>query len=330
MPVEPKSKYTEFEDGTYEVNRIEFFTKDSDGDPVYVEQTRGDTIVLVARYRTYQDTEEGPPGSIEPYELPLLVAAFGGNVASLPSNDKLKALQVAQVEINNSDKLVDVYVRGGWINSIKGFGLPTGDYIFEFVGGRTVDEDGNPTWYDGKFGTFSIIQLAVAMEDNPFNGSIQEVWLNREALGIINAIAPEAYQEVVNIAAIISNAKKEKGKIFGSIIEDDKGRPKLDKSSLRPADVDTVVNVGEIKPVEHLYQAIADGVDKKPWQESTAFSSPGELADPGRVWAKQNLAPIFDEHGINRLFNKMTDDNIKTVLTELGRDDLARLVDGGW
>ncbi len=47
-----KSSYPVFEEGTYEICSLEFFTKDDKGSPIFVTQETKYGVRMVARYRT--------------------------------------------------------------------------------------------------------------------------------------------------------------------------------------------------------------------------------------------------------------------------------------
>lgn len=330
---EPVSRYETFEPGTYKETYIEFFSKDSSGLPVYVVQEGRGGIRMVARYRTYNDEDkEGPPGSIEEGELPLLVHAFGGDVTQLP-DDKLKALSVAEQLIKASDKEVMVTVGdSGWIRKVYDMDLPVNDYVFKGIGLPRIDEDGEHIFTKTGFGKFAVSRLVVDDPNSPFNGVPYDVWINWEPFIILKAVAPDAYSALLGedeLKHLDEMIKSHTHRIHGSVELDDKGRARLNKSSLRPVTEDEVADkTGEpsLGPIEHLYQAIADAIDKKAWRESAAFAGVGTLSQTGKVWAKEHMASICKKEGIPKNFDQMTEDNIRTILEKLERNDLAELM----
>ena len=332
----PVSKYEEFEAGTYEVTEFEFFTKDNSGLPVYVVQEGRGGIRMVARYRTYDaEGNEGPPGSIEEGELALLVHAFGGDIAQLP-DDKLKALAIAEQLVKAADRTVRVNVSdSGWIRNVYDMGLPEGNYVFKYSGLPRIDEDGKPAFTNTGFGQFAVTRLTVNDPGSPFNGTPQDVWINWETFVTLRALAPQLYDSLIGqpgteLKNLDSMFKAGEHKIVGEVKADERGRVRLDKSSLRPLTDDEVANeTGEpsLGYIEHLYQAIADDNDKKAWRESGAFVGEGKLSQTGKAWAKEKLAPICKKEGIDKNFTNMSKDNVKTLLKELGRDDLAKLLE---
>jgi len=320
----PVSNYETYEAGTYEENRIEWFTKDDSGNPIFVADKWGN---LVARYRTFHDEDEGPPGSVRPGELTLLVKAFGGDPSKI--KDPLEDLAVAEAEIANADKTVRVTVGDtGWIRFVQGMALPPGEYTFSYEGLRPTDDDGNPKWMDGQFGMFSIVRLVVDMPESSFNGAGIEVWINREPLNVLRSLIPSVYETLLGsvkdeLKVLHQLATEDKAKIYGEIEPDDKGRDKLVKLSLRAMSPDEAVDTGpaKAKPIECLYQAIANAVDEKIWEDSEAFASPGKLSEVGKKWAKEVMAPICKKHNIPKRFEDMSDKQITTLLQELGKID---------
>jgi len=335
----PKAKpttYDKYDDGSYKMTDIEFFTKDNDGLPIYVTQEGKQGMRMVARYRTYieenGDRMEGPPGSINRGQLPLLVQAFGGDPSQLPK-DELKALVKAEQLIRESKKETTVVVRNGsgWINSVYDMSLPVGDYTFSYSGIPRKDEDGNPILSTTGFGTFLVVGLVVDDPNSPFNGVPENVWVNWETLSILKALMPDNYNLFVG-EDIARFTEMLGGKIRGTIENTEKGRPKLNKSTLRAVTDDDVADTtGDptLGPIEHLYQCIADEHDKEPWRDSEAFDGVGTFSQLGKMWAKTKLAPLCKEHSIPKKFSQMDSTHIHKLLEELGRNDLAKLMGDG-
>ena len=100
MAQQPKSSFPTFETGTYEENGLTFFTVGSDGNPYYKVRADGS---FFCNYNTYNGEEQGPPGSVAPDGLPLLVHAFGGDPGQLPA-----------IFLDNGDPNPDALVEDGW------------------------------------------------------------------------------------------------------------------------------------------------------------------------------------------------------------------------
>ena len=340
MPkVEPVAKYETFESATYPVNRVEFFSKDPQGNPIYKTMDWPSGQVLIAQYRSMYGEAEGPPGSVQPHELALLVKAFGGDPTRL-GQDKLQNLKIAEQEIANADKVVNVFVgNSGWIQSVPGMALPPGDYLWKFKGFQQRDEDGQPKWGMRNDREYALAQLEVDMPDSPFNGVVMEGWVSKATVQILYAIAPTAMEgtfgPLEDFPMRVANIAKNGGTILGQVGETPKGWARLETDTLRPGTMDDVsdtTGVPGLGYIEHLYQAIADGVDKKPWQESMAFQSPynakSPLADAGKAWAKANLAEHCKALGIPKEFGSMTEAHVTVLLNAVDRGDLAKLVGG--
>lgn len=341
--VQPKQQYETFEAASYPVSHLEFITKDNDGLPIYVISKSGNN--MIARYKTYAldtgdtpfDTNtqreilEGPPGSINRGQLPLLVHAFGGDPSQLPK-DELKALIKAEQLIKESKKEVTVIVGDkGWIRTVYDMDLPVGDYVFSYSDIPRKNEDGDPILSTTKFGTFLITRLVVDNPNSPFYGVPKDIWINWETMSILQALAPAAYDLFMGngLVGLMEMIKNEKGKVMGTVELTERGRPKLNKSTLRvvtDTDVSDSTGTPTLGPIEHLYQAIADDHDKKPWRESEAFEGVGTFSQLGKMWAKTKLAPLCVEFDIPKKFSQMNTDNVRKLLEELGRNDLVNLM----
>jgi len=333
----PQPKYATFEEGSYKMTGLEFFTKDSDGLPIYVAQEGKAGMRMVARYRTSSVDEnngtlEGPPGSINRGQLPLLVQAFGGDPSQLPK-DELKALVKAEQLIEASNKETTVVVGdSGWIRTVYDMDLPVGNYVFSYSEIPRKDEYGKPILSTTKFGTFLITRLVIDDPTSPFHGVSQDVWVNWETMFILKALAPQMYDMFMGsgIAGLGEIIESNKAKVMGSVELTERGRPKLNKGSLRIVtedDVSDTTGVPTLGPIEHLYQAIADDSEEpKPWRESNQFDGVGSFSALGKMWAKVKLAPLCKEFGIPKKFTQMDTKHIRKLLEELGRNDLVNLM----
>ena len=335
-----KKSYTTFEEGSYEVNRVEFFSTDDNGDPIYITQETKYGIRMVARYRTFHNDDEGPPGSIGPEDLALFVKAFGVDPSQLPS-DNLQALSAAERLIASADKTVTVNVSdSGWIRYVQGSNLPEGKYLLKYVTINTRDENGEPTWREGEYGIFATVALEVVSNADgsasPYKGSGVTLWARKEAFAIIRALAPVVVDgmlgpEESELARLDQIALESTTDIYGEVgIPPNGKKPKLLPYTLRAvakgraAVAPTEVNVEEPLEapfLEYLYTAIGDGVDG-------AFTSDGSLSDAGKKWCGENLRGPCKEHNIPNSFDKMTEEHVLLLLKELGRNDLIAKFEG--
>ena len=332
--IAPK-KYEVFEAGVYEINRVEFFTTDDSGDPIYITQETKYGIRMVARYRTYHNDDEGPPGSIGPEDLALFVKAFGVDPGQLPS-DNLQALSAAERLIASADKTVTVNVGdSGWIRYIQGMSLPEGKYLFKYIDVNTRDENGEPAWREGDYGTFATVSLEVVKNadgsDSPYKGSGVTLWLRKEAFSVIRALAPVVVDgmlgpEETELVRLDQMAVEADGWIYGEVgIPPNGKKPKLlaytllpvgkGRAALAPTEANAEESL-EAPYIEHLYTAIAEGVDG-------AFTSDGGLSDAGKKWCGANLRELCKEYKIPNSFDKMSQEQVVILLNGIGRNDLA-------
>ena len=338
--VQKSKKYETFEEGTYEVNRIAFFTTDDNDDPIYVAQETKRGIRMVARYRTYNNEDEGPPGSIGPEDLALFVKAFGVDPTQLPS-DNLRALSAAEKLIANADKTVTVNVGdSGWIRYIQGMNLPDGKYLFKYITINTRDDDGEPTWREGEYGVFATVALEVVKNadgtDTPYKGSGVTVWLRKESFSVLRALVPTATEGVLGpeereLAQLDEMAIEDPKWIYGEVgLPPNAKRSKLLLYTLRSVEkgkaavAPTEVNVeGELEApfIQYLYEAIADGAEG-------AFTSDGSLSDAGKKWCGKHLRALCKEHKIPNSFDKMTEDQVVILLQGVDRGDLVAKIIG--
>ena len=195
-----QQQYAKYEGGIYEgVTHIEFFTKDrATGRPIFKAKDRGGQPSLVSYYRIFMGDKEGPPGSVSPGDVSLLVHAFGGDPARLPAQDDPTFLAVAEQLIGESDTLVTLYAHKGpssdsaWVRTVYGAELPADHaYLFMFDG-VTSRKDGQPIWYDGEWGQYARLNLKVWAngDGSPthFAGATQTLYVNRPAMTILRAL----------------------------------------------------------------------------------------------------------------------------------------------
>jgi len=338
--MKPKS-YETFEAGAYEANRIEWFTVDDNGEPIYVTQETKYGIRMVARYRTFYNEDEGPPGSIGPEDVALFAKAFGVDPKQLPA-DNLQALSALERLIAKADKTVTINVGdSGWVRYVQGMDLPEGKYLLKYVTINTRDEDGEPAWRVGDYGTFATVALEVVKNadgsESPYKGSGVTLWARKEAFAIIRALAPVVVNgmlgpEETELARLDQMAIEADGWIYGEVGTPPQGKkPKLLAYTLRSvakgsaAVAPTEVNVEETLEapyIEHLYTAINDGAD------GAAFTSDGSLSDAGKKWCGEHLRALCKEHSIPNSFDKMTEEHVLQLLKGLGRNDLIAKFEG--
>jgi hypothetical protein len=330
-----KNDYKTFEPGTYGVTRLEFFTKDDSGTPIYVTQETRIGPRLIARYHTFDGMDdEMPPGSVSPEDIPLLVYAFGADPSQLP-DDPLQALSVAEKLIADADKEVDVIVTersNGWISWVRGMNLPEGEYLFSF--------DGSGEWYVTEYGVFANARLSiVSMADGsstPFAKCVTTLRLKKEPWAVLRALSPSttdammgSEEEELTRLAEMATQENDNRLIFGEVgVPPNAKRPKVLAFTLRPVEKGQVVtstgdtDFGEEPSfIELLYQAIAEGVEKQE-DGKKAFTKSGGLSAAGKAYCGRHLRPIATANKITTKFADMTEDVVKIYLKELGRFDL--------
>jgi len=207
---EPKTEFDTFSDGDYNISGITWITTDDQGAPCFVP-SKG-MAPVVARYRSMIGEKDGPPGSVSPGEVSLLVRAFGCNPAKLPDRDRdpVAFLIAARELVNNSGSTVKVTVSGGWVSSVKGMDLPADSYfIFNFGGVSTKDDEGLPFARVGTYGRWFGVNLIVA-------GDIQQKPTPYDGVGTF-VIVP--YGLTVNADGIPSYEVKEDGQWTGSAFQ---------------------------------------------------------------------------------------------------------------
>lgn len=181
---EPESQFDTFADGKHPVTGITWITNDEEGAPIFVAN-KGRTP-LVARYRSILESEEsGPPGSVSPAEVIMLVKAFGGDPSKLPDRevDPTAFLMAARDQINNSDKVVSVTVSSGWINHVPGMNLPPDKYFtFQYAGITTKNDEDQISWKEGQYGKWFGANLRVVgdlqLRSTPYDGYEQFVMVS--------------------------------------------------------------------------------------------------------------------------------------------------------
>jgi len=159
---EPPDRKT-FDDGKYKVNGIAWVTTDDAESPIF--KARKNSAALYAVYKTLLlNGEDGPPGSVSPGEVPLLVRAFGGDPAKLPdrTTDPTAFLIAARTAINAVSKELEVRVSGGWIQDVPGMSLPVDSYhTFELTKIFTKNEEGDFSWTKGEYGNYFVAEFTV-------------------------------------------------------------------------------------------------------------------------------------------------------------------------
>ena len=336
--MKPKTFET-FEEGAYEANRIEFFTTDDNGEPIYVTQETKYGIRMVARYRTFYNEDEGPPGSIGPEDVALFAKAFGVDPKQLPA-DNLQALSALERLIAKADKTVTINVGdSGWIRYVQGMDLPEGAYLFKFVTINTRNENGDAAWREGDYGVFATVVLEVVNNadgsDSPYKGSGVTLWLKKESFSVLRALTPVIVDgmlgpEESELMRLDEMAGEANNWIYGEVGTPPQGKkPKLLTYTLRsvakgsrgPSTAAAVKEILEASYIEHLYTAIADGADG-------AFNTDGSLSDAGKKWCGDNLRALCKEHEIPNSFDKMSEEHVLLLLKGLGRNDLIAKFEG--
>jgi len=194
-----QQQYATYEAGVYEgVTHVEFFTKDQHGNPIFKAKERQGKPGLVSYYRIWMGEEQGPPGSVNPGDVSLLVRAFGADPALLPAQDDPAFLATAEQLIADVDTLVTLYAHKGgtsdsaWVRTVYGAELPADqDFLFMFDG-VTSQKNGVPIWYDGDYGEYARLNLKVWAngDGSPthFAGASCTLYVNRPAMTILRAL----------------------------------------------------------------------------------------------------------------------------------------------
>lgn len=152
-----------FDDGKYKVNGIVWVTMDDADAPIF--KVRKNSATLYSVYRmALVNGEDGPPGSVTPGEVPLLVRAFGADPTKLPDkeSDPTAYLISAKTLINATMKELQVTVKGGWVQDVPGMSLPADSYhMFEISRINTKNDEGEISWIKGEYGPFFAAEMVV-------------------------------------------------------------------------------------------------------------------------------------------------------------------------
>jgi len=248
-----REQYKKYEGGIYEgVTRVEFFTTDQRGTPIFKAKDRQGKPELISYYRIFMGEEEGPPGSVTPGNVALLVRGFGGDPALLPAQDDPAFLSTAEQLIAQSDTLVTLYAHKGqgadasaWVRTVYGAELPADhDYLFTF-NGVTSRRDGQAIWYEGEYGDYARMDLTVWAngDGSPthFAGASCTLYVNRPAMTILRALLGTTMEALLGpsegeLAMLDKMATDENGTrvIFATIVMKSNGKgTTIDKTSLQ-------------------------------------------------------------------------------------------------
>lgn len=250
----PPTQYKQFEQGTYPVTGLSWFSKGSDGKPIF--KVVGRNGWMVAQYRTYIGQEEGPPGSVTPDDLMIFAYTFGCDVNKIPADRTQALIAIEEMVKANPNVNVPVYVGSkGWISNIPGMSLPTGEYLFE-RGDIVTRKNGQPVWYQGRdnWGDYIKVSLKLVMNADgtptPFAGATNsQIWVMRKPLTILralfttsaDAILGSSDQELEFMAQSLA-AENERTYVKGTIrIKDGGTRPTIDPESLVAVSRESVV-----------------------------------------------------------------------------------------
>jgi len=251
----PRGEYKKYEAGVYEsVTHIEFFTKDQRGNPIFKAKERQGKPGLVSYYRIWMGEEQGPPGSVNPGDVSLLVRAFGADPALLPAQDDLAFLATAEQLIADADTLVTLYAHKGgtsdsaWVRTVYGAELPADQSFLFLFDGVTSQKDGVPIWYGGDYGDYARLNLTVwANGDGSatyFAGASCTLYVNRPAMTILRALLGTTMTALLGpsegeLAMLDKMATDENGTrvIFATIVMKANGKgTTIDKTSLLAVD----------------------------------------------------------------------------------------------
>lgn len=340
--------YKEFEKGKYEVDSVEFFSKDQNGRPIFKSvEGRGGGTFLSAWFRTKDGDLDQPPGGISPHDLPLLVVAFGGDPSKLPDDlTSSEALEIAEDEINSSDKkvIVSVWEDGKWVNirGVEGAYVPEGSYLLYRDSLKVVykDDEGNPTWGTTNWGTMNTqVVLTIAGHADgtpcPYKGVSETMYLRADGYRFLQAMAPDVYENSLGafggeLALMLEAASRNGGLIFaekelptGNNVTSKRPKWRLhtfkawDGSVPQPPTTTLPAQDDHLQP---LFTAISQAVAEDSGEK--AFDKRGNLSKAGIEWAGTNLRPITDKHGVTNRFTEMDEETVNVYLRGLGREDL--------
>ena len=166
----PENSFSSFPDGKVKIKGFTWFTLDDKDRPILAAQKDGK---LVGRCRlTLLDGEEGPPMSMTLRQMPLVAKSFGIDIKKLPvTPTESQAGLITQYMTNlktlcnQADKVLDVDVYKGWVNSLPGMSVSPGYYYFRVVDitGDNKDEELKPLkskkdgWLDYFYIDFEIV-----------------------------------------------------------------------------------------------------------------------------------------------------------------------------
>lgn len=342
-PQAQRKQQETFEAGNYDVDGLEFFTKDANGVPFFKVETWKRKEVFVARYRTFQGEAKGPPGSIQPHEVALFAAAWGVNPAQLPK-DRKQSLAVLEQLIQEAAQTVEVYVgKRGWVQSVTGMYLPIGKYLFHRQA-ITSRRDGEATWYDGDYGAYIRVGLAVASnaDGTPsfYEGSTTDVWVMRKPMLILSALVPTRMDWLQTTDALALSTLETLLQaeidtlVYGEVIlKPGNKRPTLDATTLAAIPVNaigkhpstavqpsaaptptttTVLPAGWDASVAFLMRAIQAGVGASP-----AFVGDGRLTPEGKAWCRAEMGPVAKAGSLTNKFGEMTPEVVEAFLAGL-------------
>lgn len=269
-------EFETFSDGKYPTIGIRWFSVDDQKAPIFMSGKGRQP--LVAMYRTLlEDDRDGPPGSVSPAEVVMLVKAYGGDPKNLPDReeDPTAFLMAARDTINSSDKVVTIAVKDGWVSNTPGLNLPPDKYFtFGYAGISTKTDDipapregqygkwfgvnlrvvgdlqQRPTPYDG-YEQFVFVSYGLVVEEGTptyetrsKEGSSQKSWTSAavQTSRLIAAFAPTVeqveFQDPHNILPELEvEAKRLQRRAVGQVVSN-KGRVRVSVTSLAPIDPD--------------------------------------------------------------------------------------------
>jgi hypothetical protein len=311
-------EFEQFPDGNVAISGIRWFTLDDDQMPMFVVQTGGGTQRMTARYRGIQTNgEDGPPASIDRGQLPFLVKAFGADPAELPGYNQSQArLEVAQRLINAAGTEVIVNVRDGWIQWFPGTELPPGYYRFVYRGCLTRNQLGEPSWKEGQYGPYSMLQMecvsdsvgnptawdkckvlermnyALEVEDGQMmwtktpQGSFTAAAVYMQNFMVATCgpdILDEGFDNIENVMPEVDRAAKEQARVLMGVVErSTRGRKRC------------ILRLGQLVPVPEKQETLATATTPadpltdvlNEQFEGKAFSADGKLSDDAKAWLR--------------------------------------------
>ena len=349
---EGQREYTTYE-GQYTATHFAWFTTSEDGTPKLVEQ--GGRAVARCRFLQGPEDTEGPPGTFELGEIPLLVKAFGGDPAQLPvsTNGNYTALLVAAQKLAKGTP-VNFKVKNGWVRNytISGFEFPEGHWQVKLVSLRPRNEVDKPYWEEsgGPYGGgyfFVKVKIVSDLSGKPsvydgVTGDFIANYANNHLTPIVLAFAPEIqaneveYADETNALPEIEAYAIQAGRIALLNIKRNKknGRLVAEWPSLqyvRDSEAEAPVVITQAKaygntPLEVLYNVVAAKCPQP------AFVAGGQLSPDGKRWAAENVLPAVKKLGIEPhtpdkkyKFDQFTGQEIFKILTAMDLDTEA-----GW